>query len=92
MNKKLWEIGIMRGGLAPRYQNVLQIYSNQNNMALMLSSNSDFFFLSFFPYCNPDLLKSILFYETSLDYPTWKSFPITRLPFFLVTDIIFLAI
>ena len=39
----------MRGGLAPSYQNVLQIYSNQNNMALMLSSNSDFFFFPFFP-------------------------------------------
>lgn len=82
----------MIGDLALSYQNVLQIYSNRNNMALILSSNSDFFFLSFFPYCNPDLLKNILFYETFLDYPTWKSFPITHLPFFLVIDIIFLAI
>ena len=34
----------MIGDLALSYQNMLQIYSNRNNMALILSSNSDFFF------------------------------------------------
>ena len=64
----------MIGGLALSYQNVLQIYSNQNNMALMLSSNSDFFF----SYHNSVYLAVITFcgYISSLSlqaslYSTW---------------------
>lgn len=82
----------MRGGFALRYQNVLQIYNNQNNMALMLSSNADYFFPLLLFLHNPELLKSILFCETFLDHPIWKSLPVTCLPFFLVIDLLFLAI
>lgn len=45
-------------GFTLRSQNMLQIYNNQNNMASMSFSNSDFFSL-LLCYYNSDLLKDI---------------------------------
>lgn len=78
-NKNLRDYSKERG-FALRCQSVLQIHNNLNNLALTLFSNPDFCFLFFFAYCNPYQLKILLFYETSLDHPIWKSFP-TRCPF-----------